>query len=186
MQLNQTGFTLLETLIAMALSSIVLLGAGRLFPALQRGVLLQYQKENLRESLWQLAFGIGKHLQRAGYCHGVCKGKGLTLLKGGECALVQWDINSNGQWEPSGHAEAEATGFRLQNGSLETLKGAAACEGSGWEKITDPDLVAINHFSVTRLVRNSLQPLLEIKLGASLKGGAQPVSLRHIVVGYNL
>ncbi|WP_435927678.1 prepilin peptidase-dependent protein [Dryocola sp. BD613] len=186
MRLKQRGFTLLETLIAMALSSIILSGAGRLFPALQRGVLLQYQKENLRESLWQLAFGIGKHLQRAGYCHGECSGKGLTLLKRGECVLVQWDINSNGQWEPAGHAEAEATGFRLHNGSLETLKGAAACEGSGWEKITDPESVAIKHFSVSRLARNSWQPLLEIKLDASLQGGAQPVSLRHIVVGYNL
>ncbi len=149
--------------------------------------MLQYQTENLRESLWQLAFGVGKHLQRAGYCHGVCKGEGLTLLKEGTCALVQWDINSNGQWEPAGHSDAEATGFRLQNGSLETLKGATACEGNGWEKITDPEMVAITHFSVSRLARNALQPLLEIKLGASLTGGAQPpVSLRHIVVGYNL
>lgn len=186
MPLNQRGFTLLETLIAMTLSSIVLLSAGRLFPALQRGVLLQYQKENLQESLWQLVFSIGKNLQRAGYCHGVCKGEGLTIFKGGECVLVQWDINSNGRWEPSGHAEAETTGFRLLNGSLETLKGAVNCEGNGWEKITDPEIVKINHFSVTQLVRKSLQPLLEIKLSASLKGEAQPVLLRHIVVGYNL
>ncbi|MCT4715430.1 prepilin peptidase-dependent protein [Enterobacteriaceae bacterium H18W14] len=186
MQLNQRGFTLLETLIAMALSSVVLLSAGRLFPALQRGVLLQYQKENLHESLWQLVFSIGKNLQRAGYCHGTCTGKGLTLIKGGECVLVRWDINGNGRWEPPGHAEAEVTGFRLRNGSLETLKGAATCEGSGWEKITDPEIVVINHFSVTQLFRKSLQPLLEIQLSASLKGGAQPVSLRHIVVGYNL
>lgn len=186
MRLNERGFSLLETLIAMALSSIVLLGAGRLFPALQRGVLLQYQQENLKESLWQLVFGIGKHLQRAGYCHGICKGKGLTLIKGGECVLAQWDINSNGQWEPSGHVEAETTGFRLRNGSMETLKGATSCEGAGWEKITDPEMMAITHFSVTRLVRETLQPLLEIKLSASLKGRAQPISLRHIVVGYNL
>lgn len=186
MQLNQRGFTLLETLIAMALSSIVLLGAGRLFPTLHRGVLWQYQHEALQETLWQLAFSIGKNLQRAGYCHGECNGKALVISKDGACALIQWDTNGNGRWDPPGHPEAEATGYRLRDGSLETLKGASGCEGNGWEKITDPEAVTISHFSITPLARQSLQPLLEIKLAASLKRSARSASLRHIVVGYNL
>lgn len=186
MRLANRGFTLLETLIAMALSSVVLLGAGKLFPALQRGVLTQYQQAALQESLWQLAFGFGKHLQRAGYCHGTCSGDGLALLKNGECVLVRWDINSNGKWEPAGHAETEITGFRLRNGSLETLKGATSCEGGSWEKISDPETMIVSHFSVMRHARKALQPLLEIRLGASLIDGRLPVTLRHIVVGYNL
>lgn len=177
---------MLETLIAMAISSIVLLGAGSLFPALQRGVLLQYQKEAQRETLWQLAFSLGKHLQRAGYCHGSCVGEALRLGQRGECMLVQWDANSNGRWEPPGDINTEVVGFRLRSGSLETMKGATSCEGNGWERITDPEVMVISRFSVMRRERPAEKPLLEIQLAAALKSGTQSVSLRHVVVGYNL
>jgi prepilin peptidase dependent protein B len=186
MQLNQQGFTLFETLIAMAISSIVLLGAGRLFPILQRAVLEQYQKETLQESLWQLAFSLGKQLQRAGYCHGSCQGEGLILRNKGECILLQWDSNSNGRWEPASHSETEQAGFRLNNNHLETLRGATQCEGSGWEKLSDPATMVIQTFSVTRLDRQSMPPLLTIELSATFKNGQNPLSLRHTVVGYNL
>ena len=186
MQLNQQGFTLLETLIAMALSSIVLLGTGRLFPALQQAVLQQYQKESLQESLWQLAFSLGKQLQRAGYCHGSCQGDGLILRKEGGCVLLQWDSNSNGRWEPSSHAETELAGYRLNGSNLEFMRGATSCEGSGWEKISDPAIMAIQKFSVTRQARHSMPPLLIIELEAAFKKGQNLVSLRHTVVGYNL
>lgn len=186
MQLKQQGFTLLETLIAMALSSIVLLGAGKLFPALQRGILLQYQKEGLHENLWQLAFSLGKNLQRAGYCHGTCVGEALRLELRGECMLIQWDANSNGRWEPAGHINTETTGFRLRNGSLETVKGATSCEGNGWERITDPEVMVIHHFSITHRARLAAKPLLDINLTAAQKNGSQSVTLRHVVVGHNL
>ncbi|TNV20829.1 prepilin peptidase-dependent protein [Buttiauxella sp. B2] len=186
MQLNQQGFTLLETLIAMALSSIVLLGAGRLFPVLQRAVLQQYQKETLQESLWQLAFSLGKQLQRAGYCHGSCQGEGLVLRKEGGCVLLQWDSNSNGRWEPSSHSEPEQMGFRLNSSNLEALRGAATCEGNGWEKVSDPATMVIRKFSVTRLARRSLPSLLIIELAAASSKDQSPISLRHIVVGHNL
>lgn len=186
MQLNQQGFTLLETLIAMALSSLVLLGAGRLFPLLQRAVLQQYHKELVQESLWQLAFSLGKQLQRAGYCHGNCSGQGLISNKGGECVLLQWDSNSNGRWEPSSHAEAEQAGFRLNGTDLETLRGATGCEGGGWEKLSDPATLVIQQFTVTRLARHAMPPLLIIDLAAASKNGQNRVSLRHTVVGYNL
>ena len=186
MQLNQQGFTLLETLIAMALSSIVLLGAGRLFPVLQRAVLQQYQKETVQESLWQLAFSLGKQLQRAGYCHGNCSGQGLVLSRGGECVLLQWDNNSNGRWEPSSHSETEQTGFRLNGTDLEASRGVTRCEGGGWEKLSDPAMLVIQKFTVTRLTRQGMSPLLIIDLSGASKNGQNPVSLRHTVVGYNL
>ncbi|MGK7287057.1 hypothetical protein ACSPAB_17465 [Buttiauxella agrestis] len=44
----------------------------------------------------------------------------------------------------------------------------------------------IQKFSVTRLARHSLPPLLAIELVAAFKKEQIPVSLRHIVVGYNL
>ncbi|MEL4012698.1 prepilin peptidase-dependent protein [Dryocola clanedunensis] len=185
MPVKQHGFTLLETLIALALSSAVLVGAGRLFPALQRGVLGLYQQEALQESLWQLAFGIGKHLRRAGYCNGQCAGAGLAINNGGQCVITRWDTNSNGLWEPVGHQDAEATGFRLRDGSLETLKGATQCEGGGWQKISDPTLMAIRSFTVSRLGRRNMPPLLEINLSAFHKKSRRIVTVQHRVVGYN-
>jgi prepilin peptidase dependent protein B len=38
-------------------------------------------------------------------------------------------------------SDADQTGFRLQNGVLETLRGATSCEGKGWDKMTDPNTV---------------------------------------------
>lgn len=186
MHLNQRGFTLLETLIAMTLSSIVLLGAGKLFPALQHRVLLQYQKEAHQETLWQLAFNVGKMLQRAGYCRGHCAGEALRINQHGSCVILQWDANSNGKWEPPGHINTEVTGFRLRSSSLETAKGVTSCEGNGWERISSPDVMVINHFSVVRKARQIGKPLLEINLKAALKSEEQSVSLRHVVVGRNL
>ena len=43
------GFSLLEVLIAMAISSVLLLGASRFLPALQLGVLQQMRQQALEE-----------------------------------------------------------------------------------------------------------------------------------------
>ena len=49
------GFSLLEVLIAMAISSILLLGASRFLPALQRGIFQQMRQQALEDDLWQSA-----------------------------------------------------------------------------------------------------------------------------------
>ena len=64
------GFSLLEVLIAMAISSILLLGASRFLPALQFGIMQQMRQQALEDDLWQQLFTVAKHLQRAGYCRG--------------------------------------------------------------------------------------------------------------------
>ena len=70
------GFSLLEVLIAMAISSVLLLGASRFLPALQLGVLQQMRQQALEEDLWQPLFTVAKHIQRAGYCAGdTCHGE---------------------------------------------------------------------------------------------------------------
>jgi len=110
----------------------------------------------------------------------------LILRKEGGCVLLQWDSNSNGRWEPSSHAETALAGYRLNGSNLEFMRGATSCEGSGWEKVSDPAIMAIQKFSVTRQARHSMPPLLIIELEAAFKKGQNLVSLRHIVVGYNL
>lgn len=180
------GFSLLETLIALAISSGLLLGAVRMLPALHFGVLRQTQQAAMQEELWQLAFAVGKQLQRAGYCYGSCSGEPLKIASQGQCVIIQWDANSNGKWETFS-AEAEQTGYRLREKSLETQRGATQCDGKGWEKITDPQKMRVDAFVVKQQARSGLPPLMIIRLAATpLSYGGSQVNIEHSVVGYNL
>ncbi|WP_312741746.1 prepilin peptidase-dependent protein [Cedecea neteri] len=182
----QRGFTLLETLIAMALSSALLLGTSRLFPALQGEVLRQYSYVAQQEALWQMAFTVGKNLQRAGYCRGQCLGEAVRLMNNGSCVVLQWDANGNGRWDSAPGSQNEQTGYRLRNGSLETQKSVEDCEGTGWERMSDPTQLVVQHFSVIRQNRKTGRPLFRISLAAYLNQGGRPVELSYTVSGENL
>lgn len=187
MQLTQGGFSLLEVLLAMAIGSVLLLSAARFLPALQTAMLYQTRQQTLEEALWQHLYTLGKHLQRAGYCRGECNGQPLVIGRQGACVIVQWDANSNGRWEHSPLSEAEQTGFRLQNGVLETRQGAESCEEKGWDKITDPATVSVQRFTVVRQPQGVLTPTLTVTLAAAPYNHPQETtSATYSVLGYNL
>lgn len=179
------GFTLLEVLIAMAISTILLLGASRLLPALQFGIMQQMRQQALEEDLWQQLFTIAKHLQRAGYCAGdSCGSEPLNLAASGECLIARWDGNSNGRWETSPADDADSIGFRLKSGALETQRGAANCEGSGWYKMSDPASMIITRFQVIRHARSGFPPEFSIVLSAT-SGRGESANAQYSVTGYN-
>ncbi|WP_312213078.1 prepilin peptidase-dependent protein [Pseudescherichia sp.] len=187
MQLTEGGFSLLEVLIAMTIGSVLLLSAARFLPALQAAMLHQARQQTLEEAVWQHLFTLGKHLQRAGYCLGECTGQPLVIGRQGACVIVQWDANGNGRWEHAPLSEAEQTGFRLQNGVLETRQGAKSCEEKGWDKITDPATVSVQRFMVVRQLQGILAPTLTITLAAApLDHPQETISATYSVVGYNL
>ena len=51
--MNSRGFSLAEALIAMAIGSLLLMGACRFLPALQRHILRQGEQLALENELWQ-------------------------------------------------------------------------------------------------------------------------------------
>ena len=53
MSANERGFSLLEVLIAMAISSILLLSSARFLPALQREILRNTRQLALEDEIWQ-------------------------------------------------------------------------------------------------------------------------------------
>ncbi|TCW11779.1 prepilin peptidase dependent protein B [Raoultella sp. BIGb0138] len=181
------GFSLPETLIAMAISTILLMGTSRFLPALQRLVLRQTQQQSLDNELWQRLYTVAKHLQRAGYCHGSCEGQPLQIASGGDCVIVRWDGDSNGVWEAAPEATSDTTGFRLLNGALETRRGVTSCSGGGWEKMTNPVAIAVTHFQVIRRDIAGFAPEFTVLLAA--RSQADPtisVQAEYRVTGYNL
>ncbi|PAN91497.1 prepilin-type cleavage/methylation domain-containing protein [Enterobacter cloacae] len=186
MSMRQRGFSLTEVLIATAVSSLLLISASRFLPGLQRAVLLQSGQREREEEVWQHLFALGKQLQRAGYCAGNCQGQGLLIGRQGSCVIVRWDANSNGKWDSTA-SENDSTGFRLESGALETLRGATSCEGKGWEKLTDPESLAITRFKVSKADRAGFAPELNIELAALRQGEqGEPWQALYMVTGYNL
>jgi prepilin peptidase dependent protein B len=185
MPVNQQGFSLVEVLIAMAIGSVLLLTTARFLPALQMATLRQTQRQVMEEEVWQRLLTVSRHIQRAGFCRGACSGEGITLQSG--CVLVRWDGNLNGVWDEAPSANADTTGFRLNDGVLETLRGAMNCTGKGWEKMTDPDFILVDEFSVERLNTAGFAPEFAMTLAVHLKSrpGVQ-VSAHYSVTGHNL
>lgn len=58
MPVKEQGFSLLEVLIAMAISSVLLLGAARFLPALQRESLTSTRKLALEDEIWLRVFTV--------------------------------------------------------------------------------------------------------------------------------
>lgn len=179
MRVAQAGFSLLETLIALAISAMLMLSLGRFLPLLLEQNLRLQQRVQLQQELEQIAGMLEKALRRAGYCRGTCSGAPLTLANSGSCVLLRWDENSNGRWEGAGHSDSDYYGYRLRSGQLEMQRGVEACHGSGWERITDPAFMLLERFQVSRQQR-----YLRLELAA--RAGQQQVTLVRVIKGINL
>lgn len=185
MLVSARGFSLLEVLIAMAISSVLLIGASRFLPAMQHLFLRQTQQQALEDEVWQRLYMVAKHVKRAGYCAGDCRGDALTMMP--DCIIVRWGSNSNGVWEESPADSADVTGFRLHNGVLETLRGALHCEGKGWDKMTDPAWITVTRFAIQPHTLPGYPPELSLALSAQLRLQPQVrVDAHYRVTGYNL
>lgn len=158
MPLKIAGFSLLEMLIAMAISAVIMLSVGRFLPLLLAENADVLQRAQLRQELQQMMATLEKSVRRAGYCHGECAREALKISE--NCLLLRWDENSNGQWEGVSHAESDYYGYRLRQQQLEMQRGVDQCQSAGWERLSDPAFMTLEQFSVSqqgRQVRIVLQ-----------------------------
>ncbi|MEN4710475.1 prepilin peptidase-dependent protein [Pantoea agglomerans] len=146
--MKMAGFSLLEMLIALAISAVVMLSAGRFLPLLLAENAGVMQRAQLRQELQQMMATLEKAVRRAGYCQGECGSEALQIRE--NCLLLRWDENSNGKWEGVSHAESDYYGYRLRQQQLEMQRGVDQCQSAGWERLSDPAFMTLEQFSVSQ------------------------------------
>ncbi|WP_323170233.1 prepilin peptidase-dependent protein [Pantoea agglomerans] len=146
--MKMAGFSLLEMLIALAISAVVMLSAGRFLPLLLAENAGVMQRAQLRQELQQMMATLEKAVRRAGYCHGECGSEALQIRE--NCLLLRWDENSNGKWEGVSYAESDYYGYRLRQQQLEMQRGVDQCQSAGWERLSDPAFMTLEQFSVSQ------------------------------------
>ncbi|SLM64167.1 MULTISPECIES: prepilin peptidase-dependent protein [Dickeya] len=149
------GFTLPEMMLAMAAGSLVMLSVAQILPLLRARIQENTSQLRLEQLFNQVMLGIEKDIRRAGFCHGDCQGRALTLQLDGEgqvsCLSLTYDVNRNGRWESGADADPEFFSYRLRENALEVQTGGPACQGNRWEKLLDPAEVIITQFRVLPL-----------------------------------
>lgn len=153
----QGGFTLLEMLIAMVISSLMMVSFAAIYPVLQHQSQSLYRLYRLEQSLRQVLRTIEKDIKRAGFSYAQ---KAISVEKGikigahpqsakNSCVLIVYELNYNEIIDSSSSDKAEQFGYRWVSGGIEQYRGAKDCGGTGWDKLLDPSEIVVTNFHVT-------------------------------------
>lgn len=154
----QGGFTFVEMLIAMLLSSVMMVSIAAMYPTLQHQSQSLYRLYRLEQSLRQVLRTIEKDMKRAGFSYspeGIPGNRGVKIgaypqSAKNSCVLIMYDLNHIGTTNSSNLDNAEQFGYRWAYGSIEQYHGATDCGGAGWDKLLDPSEIVVTKFLVTR------------------------------------
>ncbi|ATX62747.1 prepilin peptidase-dependent protein [Yersinia hibernica] len=168
------GFTLPEMMLALSIGSLIIMAATKTFPQLHKQIATLQQHYHLELTMSQIMAVLEKDLRRAGFCHGECQGKAMTIHHYpteaiNSCLIVAYDLNRNGRWEGEKHQESEYFGYRLRNKALEGQRGELNCSGRGWEKLFNSQDITITHFSVSRLRQQASGQVYSVQLAGKTR-----------------
>lgn len=175
------GFTLGEMLLAMLLSSLIFLAAGQFFPQLFQQSRRLQQQQQLAQEIHQLMLVFEKSLRRAGYCQQApCRLPAITISQDQHCLILQWQDRRYISAGLSGGIHNESYGYRWRDGQIETQRNVNGCQGSGWERLTDPAVLQVDELTFM---------LQAPRIGITLRMSAGPhISLvrHHWILAENL
>lgn len=156
---NIQGVSLIELLVGLAVSMVILIGAGSAFIAHNLSVSTNLKGDKLNHDL-QIAMDLMiSEIRRAGYWNGDISGAPATnpfqnIVLGTNCVLYSYDArNAAGANIPDGQIQdSERYGFKLSNGSIwmKTSGNAASasdCTNGSWESLTDSTLVSVTQLN---------------------------------------
>lgn len=175
------GISLVEMLIALALGASAITGLAMLVGNAIGLNAKMMQSSRLREELGNSFSLIAHDLQRAGYSGAAIDNlsssafqlsEPLTIGQYGSespnsCITFTYDINANGVLDTQ--SPNEQFGYRLRDYSIEIRKNGASCTASGWEDLTDSEIVTVSHLSFTPTI-TQFNTVTETSVAVDLSG----------------
>ena len=175
------GFTLGEMLLALLLTGIIFLAAGQFFPQLFQQTRRLQQQQLLAQEIQQLMLIFEKSLRRAGYCQQApCILPAITISQDGHCLIVRGQERRQVSAGLAGALHNESYGYRWRAGQIETRRGVTGCQGSGWERLTDPATLQVDELAFS---------LQAPRIGISIRVSAAPdirLHRQHWLLAENL
>lgn len=195
MRLRNPGYTLVGVLVAMVLGSS-LFAAGASFVG---KMALRHMQMLLRmqatEQLDATLMLIRNELRRSGYA-GMFNSQQISNHSpnaftaslrieanpdnlANRCILFSYDKNHNGHLDT---VPSESMGFRVHNKSIEMRMAQRSCQQSGWQDITDKNLLNITDFQVHfEESSSSLHKRLIITVEAQVNGSGDILHRERVI-----
>ncbi len=184
---RQEGFSLVETLCALAIASVLLLGALRILPLLYRQAHMALQHAQLAWQMEQSLLSIEKDVRRAGFCSPPCRG--LPVYHGqrpGEaqhsCLILSYAFYPAQSRAADRRLVNDTFGYRLHRGALETQRGVRHCNEPGWAKMHDAQRWVVKQFRCDPLGGGAWRVIL---VGGARNNPAIHYRTQRIIAGRN-
>ncbi|ELZ5938567.1 MULTISPECIES: prepilin peptidase-dependent protein [Providencia] len=150
---KQQGFSLIEVLLAMAISSLVCIAATAVFPRLFKQTHQSYIQYEIDREIRQVLINMEKDFRRIGYCSSAsCQGEAMKIdakflsHHPNSCIIFAYDQNLSGSWRPvrARSKESDFFGYRLNGHKLESNRNVEDCDGKRWQSLFDPLRISVN------------------------------------------
>ena len=167
--LKELGFSLLEMLISITLTSLIVIGVTSFYYQLQQNTLHYYQITHLQQAVEQALVGLSKDIKRAGFIAddlNKMKNNALEIVRSQNCIIIRYDSEIRHDWvyDQWNLNNSDIFTYRFKNNNVEYRTGAVNCKETKWEKLFDPAEIKITKFDIKQK-KNTI----ELSIGAELK-----------------
>jgi type IV pilus assembly protein PilW len=140
----QQGLSLVELMVGIAIGLMIVATAATLMSHQLNDTRRLGLETQVEQDLRAAADLVARDLRRAGYSPNAVNGNPYAEVVAGDAAVPSHAVGYARALDADDEVAArERSGIKLDNGTLKLLLG-----DSGWQSITDPEVVTVTHFNV--------------------------------------
>lgn len=149
----KAGFSLIEMLLAIILTSILMIVIMAFYPKMQVDSLIFYQQYRLEESVNQVLSGLIKDIKRAGFIANQLTNltkSPIVISNDKQCIMIRYDLYRRGEWREDKYNKNDSDIFvyRYYQKNIVYRLGIPNCKGQDWERLFDSNEIEVTRFKI--------------------------------------